>query len=400
MRQTLQVYRHLHPKCIHSNPVFPTSCFYLLSLLSHYCMAWSLLEYDGDNLGAVCMGFLLKWKAKLRTGKSHTDTGVKQHRRSYVDAVKGMASRIGMTHKLTYMQNNEKIAPMTGMKHNAIYTQNNEKPVLVFTSKEEDGGKTFALVVEGKQAAGIVDTGTISDSPEDGSLLFIRKGQGEPPDRNWALGLKHIQPEPVDLRREPTQEGPLSPLAREHSITPGPQGLNGSLHSPSNLDASNSRLHIDRESPEDIVGQRTEMASNWKIRKKSLVEISGSKLSTGKHGCRSKRVHWQLMNTGVPSSQLFTEAADSGIDLNDSQIENMNRIICKQDSHQADTELSPTPSQIWSFLTRIGVKGTATTEDLVNHIKTMEQRDLKNFLETVQVPEADCAQEGRVVQCS
>ncbi|GAB4841513.1 hypothetical protein Ancab_022230 [Ancistrocladus abbreviatus] len=267
-------------------------------------------------------------QAKQRTGKSHAATRVKQHRRSYADAVNGMAPRTETMHNSAEMKNNEKMAPRTGMKHNAVDTQNNEKPLMVFTSKEEDG------------------------------------------------------------------EGPLSPLAREGSITLGPQGLNRPLHSPSNPVAGNSLLHIDRESLEDIVRLRTEMASNQKIRKKSLAEIPSSKLSTDKHGCRSKRVHRQLMNTGVLSSHLFTDAEDSGIDLNDSQIENMNRIICKQDSYQADTEQSPTLSHIWSFLTRIGVKGTTTAEDMVNHIKTMEQRDLKNFLETIQVPKADCDQVG------
>ncbi|GAB4849582.1 hypothetical protein Ancab_004377 [Ancistrocladus abbreviatus] len=101
---------------------------------------------------------------------------------------------------------------------------------------------------------------------------------------------------------------------------------------------------------------------------------------------------------GGPSSQFFSEEEDSGMVLNDSQIENMNRIICKKDAFPPDMELSPSPSQIWSFLTRIGVQGTTTAEALVNSIRTMEQRDLKSFLESVQVPEADCTQAGRGLQ--
>ncbi|GAB4852831.1 hypothetical protein Ancab_017027, partial [Ancistrocladus abbreviatus] len=31
------------------------------------------------------------------------------------------------------------MAPKTGLKHNVVSTQNNEKPLLVFTSKAEDG---------------------------------------------------------------------------------------------------------------------------------------------------------------------------------------------------------------------------------------------------------------------
>ncbi|GAB4824947.1 hypothetical protein Ancab_007819 [Ancistrocladus abbreviatus] len=263
-------------------------------------------------------------------------------------------------------------------------------------------GKTFAGPVEGKEIARNVDTSIISDSPEvdvpESSSLptelskhgwLPNLGLGPLP-KPQSLGLKHRQSELEHLRRETTQEGPLSPLPKERSISPGPQGLNGPLHSPCNANADNSLLHIVRESPEDIVELRTGMASNRKIRKKSLAEISGSKLSTGKHGCRSKRVHRQMMNTRGPSSQLFFEEEDSGMYLYDSQIENMNLIICKQDSLPVDMELSPTLSQIWSYLTRIGVKGTTTAEDMVNCIKTMEQRDLENFLENVQVPEADC----------
>ncbi|GAB4861522.1 hypothetical protein Ancab_036712 [Ancistrocladus abbreviatus] len=199
----------------------------------------------------------------LRMGKSHADTGVKQHRLSYADAVKGMASRTWMTHKLTDMQNNEKMAPRTGMKHNVVDTQNNEKPLLVFTSKEEDGGELLEVGChEASSSSGHVELGVglINDSINvtDKSLLpkldvpVSSSLPTEPSETGWlqklglrplpepqSLGLKHRQPEPVDLRRETTQEGPLRPLAKERSITPGPQGLNGPLHSPSNPDASN-----------------------------------------------------------------------------------------------------------------------------------------------------------------
>ncbi|GAB4841030.1 hypothetical protein Ancab_021779 [Ancistrocladus abbreviatus] len=114
------------------------------------------------------------------------------------------------------------------------------------------------------------------------------------------------------------------------------------------------------------------MASTGKTRKKSLAEISCSKLSIGRNGCRSKRVPRQLMNIGETNPQLSNEAEGSGTDFHDSQIENMNRIICKQDSIQAETEISPTLGQIWSFLTQIGVKGNAAAEDIVNCIKSKE----------------------------
>ncbi|GAB4856579.1 hypothetical protein Ancab_014496 [Ancistrocladus abbreviatus] len=107
------------------------------------------------------------WTSKHRTGKSQEDTGVKQHRQSYADAVNGMAPRTGMKHNSADTQSNEKMAPRTGIKHNSADTQNNEKPLLVLTSEEEDG--TSALVVEGKEAVGIMDTGTTSDSQEDGT---------------------------------------------------------------------------------------------------------------------------------------------------------------------------------------------------------------------------------------
>ncbi|GAB4852824.1 hypothetical protein Ancab_017021 [Ancistrocladus abbreviatus] len=199
-------------------------------------------------------------------GKSHTDTGDMHHHQSYVDAVKGRVSRTGLKHNLADMQHNGEMAPKTGLKHNVVSMQNNEKPLLVFTSKAEDG-------------------------------VWLKKCYyGELTSIYQALDLDHTQ------------------------------------------------LHLVRESPEENVGQRIEMESTRKEKTKSMAEISGSKVSTGKNGCRSMRVQRKLLDTGLPRSSLFIEVADSGIDPNDSQIENMNRLICKQDFQQADKEPSPTLS--------------------------------------------------------
>ncbi|GAB4852828.1 hypothetical protein Ancab_017024 [Ancistrocladus abbreviatus] len=162
-------------------------------------------------------------------GKSHTDTGDTHHCRSYVDAVKGRVSRTGLKHKLADMQHNGEMAPKTGLKHNVVSTQNNEKALLVFTSKAEDG--------------------------------ILGLGPHLAPQ---SLGLNHRQPEPEDFNLEFNQQGLLSPIARECNITTRPQGLNGPLHSPRHPVASDSQLHLVRESPEENVGQQTEMESTRK----------------------------------------------------------------------------------------------------------------------------------------
>ncbi|GAB4855928.1 hypothetical protein Ancab_024568 [Ancistrocladus abbreviatus] len=296
-------------------------------------------------------------------GKSHTDTGDTHHRRSYVDAVKGMASKTGMKHKLADLQHNRKTAPKNEKQHKAVSTQNNEQPLLVFSSKAEDG------------------------------LL----GLGPHPTAQ-SLGLQQRQSEPEDFKLEINQQGLLSLIAKEGRITTGPQDLHGPLQSPSFQVDSVSQLHLDRESPEENVGQRIAMESTRKKKTKNMVEISRSKVATGKNGRCSMRVQRKLLDAGLPRSPLFTEAADSGMDPNDSQIENMNRLICKQEAQQAIKEPSPTPNQIWSFLTRIGVKGTTTAEEMVERIKVMEQWDLKNFSKTASVSEMDCAQVDQLSQ--
>ncbi|GAB4856330.1 hypothetical protein Ancab_014257 [Ancistrocladus abbreviatus] len=228
-------------------------------------------------------------------GKSRTDTGETHHRRSYVDAVKGMASRTRVKHKLAYLQHNGKTTPKIELQHKAITTQNNEQPLLVFSSKAEDG----------------------------------------------------------DFKLEITQQGLLSPIAMEGRITTGPQDLHGPLQSPSYLVDSVSPLRLDRESPEENVGQRIVMESTRKKKTKSMAEISGAKVAIAKNGRRSMRVQWKLLDAGFPRSPLFMEAADSG---------------------------------------------TTTAEEMVERIKVMEQRDLKNFLEIASVSETDCAQVDRVGQ--
>ncbi|GAB4844638.1 hypothetical protein Ancab_038040, partial [Ancistrocladus abbreviatus] len=200
-----------------------------------------------------------------------------------------------------------------------------------------------------------------------------------------SLGLEHKQTKLVEIRREATEDNPKSTQVGEGSPNPGTQDIYGPLLSPTNLDAGKSQKPLDKESQEAVVVLRTEMASTRKTRKKSLVEISCSKLSIGRSGCRSKKMPRQMMNTWDTNPQLSREGESSGTDLHDSQIVNMNHVFCKQDSVQAGTELSPTQGQIWRFLTRIGVKGNSAKDDIVNRIKSMKQRDLKNFLEIVQV---------------
>ncbi|GAB4837528.1 hypothetical protein Ancab_002382 [Ancistrocladus abbreviatus] len=423
---------------------------------------------------------------KRQMGKSHTDTGATHHRRSYVDAVKGMEARTGVKHKLAELQQNGKTTTEIKLKHKAETMQNNEHSLLVFSSKVEDAvwlmecvygeltsidqaldldrkirnGKSLDMVAENKKDAGIPDTGIMFGSSEVGRSPCIGKGQGEPNkvscqeassssghvesgaslinDRingankpleakpndlvsssmptelnesrelaklghglhpaSQSLDLQPRQNEPQDSKLVNNQQGLLSPIAMEGRITTGPQHLHWPLQPPSFPVDSLSPLWIDRESSEENDGQRKAMDSTRKKKTKSKAEISGSKGATGKNGRRSMRVQWKLLDAGMPRSPLFTEAEDSGMYPHDSQIENMNRLICKQVAQQAVIGHSPTPNQIWSFLTRIRVKETTSAEEMVELIKVMEQRDLKNFLETVSVLETDCAPVDQVGQ--
>ncbi|GAB4825876.1 hypothetical protein Ancab_008746 [Ancistrocladus abbreviatus] len=408
-------------------------------------------------------------------GKRHLDTGDMHHRRSYADAVKGLASRIGLKHKLAedgVWLKKCFYGELTSIDHAldldlyqvqvdgiAISVQIQEElprlavdesvdgltvsqpsmfppPSYVANSLSEMQGKSFVLVAENKKDVGIPNTGGLSEaSPSFGhvesgaglindSINGTDKSPGAkldvpvssplpkklnefgglqilglgPHPKPQSLGLQHRQPKLEDCTQETNQQGLLSPIEQEGSITTGPQGMHGPLHPASYPVARDPRLSLDRESPKENVRQQTAMEPTRKQKTKSMAEISGSKVSTGKNGRHLLRVERKLLDARLPRSPLFTEVADSGIDPNDSQIENRNRLICKQDSQHVDKEFSPTPNQIWSFLTWIGVKGTTTTKDMVDRIKSMEQRDLKNFLEIAPVSEMDCAQVDRVIQ--
>ncbi|GAB4854526.1 hypothetical protein Ancab_023106, partial [Ancistrocladus abbreviatus] len=77
--------------------------------------------------------------------------------------------------------------------------------------------------------------------------------------------------------------------------------------------------------------------------------------------------------------QSYIES-DSGVEVHDSQIINMNRILCKS-SPPGNVEQQLTPHQIWDFIEHIGVQEKTSIEDVIRRIGDMEQRDWDMFQE-------------------
>ncbi|GAB4837401.1 hypothetical protein Ancab_002273, partial [Ancistrocladus abbreviatus] len=66
------------------------------------------------------------------------------------------------------------------------------------------------------------------------------------------------------------------------------------------------------------------------------------------------------------------------MEVNDSQILNMNRLHCSS-GPSGQVEPNLTPRQIWDFIEQIGVRDKTNLEDVVRHIGDMEQRDWEAF---------------------
>ncbi|GAB4850247.1 hypothetical protein Ancab_029543 [Ancistrocladus abbreviatus] len=124
---------------------------------------------------------------------------------------------------------------------------------------------------------------------------------------------------------------------------------------------------------------QTEMICRRQVRKKNLDDILYTSPCNSKKG---KRIKCKSRNeVGViPHSDdiLLLEAAqsesDSRLEVNDSQILNMNRLHCiTSTSRQSPPRL--TPQQIWDFIEQIGVRDKTNIEDVVHRIGEMEQRD-------------------------
>ncbi|GAB4856186.1 hypothetical protein Ancab_014111, partial [Ancistrocladus abbreviatus] len=125
-----------------------------------------------------------------------------------------------------------------------------------------------------------------------------------------------------------------------------------------------------------------ETLSRRQVRKKSLDEILNTSPCPSKKGkrsnCRSR------IEAGVfPKSAelLMLEAtqsvSDSRLEVEDSQILNMNHLHCSSSPRQLVPNL--TPRQIWDFIEQIGVRDKINLEDVVHRIGDMEQWDWEAF---------------------
>ncbi|GAB4827710.1 hypothetical protein Ancab_034597, partial [Ancistrocladus abbreviatus] len=81
--------------------------------------------------------------------------------------------------------------------------------------------------------------------------------------------------------------------------------------------------------------------------------------------------------------QPHTES-DLGVEVHDSQIINMNRMLCKS-SPPGKVEQHLTPRQIWDFIEHIRVRDKTNLEDAVRRIGDKEQRDWEMFQQITSV---------------
>ncbi|GAB4850268.1 hypothetical protein Ancab_029564, partial [Ancistrocladus abbreviatus] len=82
-------------------------------------------------------------------------------------------------------------------------------------------------------------------------------------------------------------------------------------------------------------------------------------------------------NLKLVHSQSHTKA-NSEVEVHDSQIINMNRVLCKS-SPSDKVEQHLTPRQIWDFIEHIEVQDKTNLEEVVRRIGDMEQRDWAMF---------------------
>ncbi|GAB4854528.1 hypothetical protein Ancab_023108 [Ancistrocladus abbreviatus] len=193
----------------------------------------------------------------------------------------------------------------------------------------------------------------------------------------------------IESSHPESREGSPKLLIREQ-IGPSIQSFRATDGSPSRASAEKNQESAEEQQETMVRGRNTRM--------KSLAEISCSKLVIGRSGRRSNRVPRKMLNTGEKSSTPPVNEVGSGMDLHDSQIANMNHVFCNQDPNPERMEPSPTPDQIWRFLAQIGVKGNVAVEEMVHRIQTMEQRDLKSFLETMEVQNKARVEEGGTIK--
>ncbi|GAB4849003.1 hypothetical protein Ancab_003815, partial [Ancistrocladus abbreviatus] len=87
-----------------------------------------------------------------------------------------------------------------------------------------------------------------------------------------------------------------------------------------------------------------------------------------------------------------SEETNSGMDLTDSQILNMNRILYEQEGKNTENNCL-SPKNIWGFISQIGVEGSSNEEQILQKLQHMEERDLRQFLDLAEAQKDVQAQE-------
>ncbi|GAB4846262.1 hypothetical protein Ancab_025261 [Ancistrocladus abbreviatus] len=107
-------------------------------------------------------------------------------------------------------------------------------------------------------------------------------------------------------------------------------------------------------------------------------------------GCR--RQFRQKNLDEIVKSGLYTET-ESGLEVRDSQIINMNRLHCISGPPSQPAQ-HLTPRQIWDFVEQIGVRDKTNLEDVVRRIGDMEQRDWEAFQQLASVGQQNDVDKG------
>ncbi|GAB4824385.1 hypothetical protein Ancab_007272 [Ancistrocladus abbreviatus] len=133
----------------------------------------------------------------------------------------------------------------------------------------------------------------------------------------------------------PSPSGVLEPV-KEGTLKAGSPAESGPLGNSINVHLGCLSKALVTNPRENAVQPRVDSRSVRTIKKKSLKEISRSKEFLHCSGRRSKR-------RSIASVTSAIVASCSGTEIHDSQIANMNRILCNQDFNHPDMEISPAP---------------------------------------------------------
>ncbi|GAB4843132.1 hypothetical protein Ancab_013108 [Ancistrocladus abbreviatus] len=125
------------------------------------------------------------------------------------------------------------------------------------------------------------------------------------------------------------------------------------------------------------------------MRRKRLVEILKTNHSALKASSRkcSKRLPQHASRTeGQQKLRIhqLTGRSSLGIEVRDSHIINMIRILYAQEPQSLSQNLSLSPRKIWGFLTKLGVTGANSDEEVIRVIADIEERDQKRYTNELQ----------------